>query len=222
MSRNRELLSFIPCALLVFLLGCDSGFCPENCGGPPPSPVPQTIPPPTSPENVIEAIEVVYNDKVRNAPERSTIYAGLFDPAFVFHFQAADVHSGLPETWQLEDELAAHARIFDALEWGGIYSLEARVLHGPAIALIPSVPGGDGWKEVFASNVYLRLMTNLDEGLEVNGGRAVFVFSPPSDGNWRIAAWMDLPGPTPEEESAVESVTWGQIKYGYLPSAEGP
>lgn len=213
MGRNRELLSFVPCALLAFLLGCDGNFCPEDCGGPPPSPVPQTIPPPNSPENVIEAIEIIYNDKVRSARERSEAYASLFEPAFIFHFQGADVAHGLPETWQLEQELAAHSRLFDAQERGNIYSVELVVRHGPAIGLIPSELGSAGWKEVFASYVYMRVMTNLEDGFEVNGGRAVFVFSPPSDGNWQIAAWMDLPGPTSEEESAVESVTWGQIKW---------
>jgi hypothetical protein len=95
------------------------------------------------------------------------------------------------------------------------------VTHGPAIDLIPSVPGGEGWKEVFASHVYLRIMSNLEDGSELNGGRAVFVFSPPSDGNWQIAAWMDLPGPT-SGKSAVESVTWGQVKWLWTLDGRAP
>lgn len=46
---------------------------------------------PTAPENLVLAIEVVYNDNVRSAGERFEAYADLFAPAFVFHY------------WGLED-----------------------------------------------------------------------------------------------------------------------
>ena len=211
-------------ALLAIATGCSDGiFCPDGCGSnPPPTQAAPAIPSPTSAENVIEAIAVIYNDKVRIASDRSEAYATLFDPSFIFRFQAADVDSGLPPAWQLEEELAANRAMFNAQDHGDIYSLELRVTHDPAIDVVPSIPGSEGWKQVFASNVYLRLMLNPNEGVEVNGGQGVFVFSPPVNGEWKIAAWMDLPVPTSGRGSNVESGTWGQIKYRYSPHKPEP
>ena len=44
-----------------------------------------------SPENVISAIQVIYNDKTHGKDERLAAYASLFDSAFVFYLQPADI-----------------------------------------------------------------------------------------------------------------------------------
>ena len=82
--------------------------------------------------------------------------------------------------------------------------------------LDPPQPGRDGWKEIFVSNVHLRLMFNFEDGLEVNGGQAEFLFPPPVGGRWTIGEWIDLPRPEPGRV-AVEPTTWAQVKATYLP-----
>ena len=166
----------------------------------------------TSPENVISAIQVIYNDKTHSKDDRLAAYASLFDSAFVFHFQPADVAQGLPPSWGLEDELAAHDAMFGAQAAGNIYSLELRIIHDPAQDLTPPETGREGWKEVFATNVYLLLMFNTQDGFEVNGAQAEFKFPPAEGGQFRIGDWTDLPRPFLANREAVERPSWGQIK----------
>jgi hypothetical protein len=161
---------------------------------------------------VISAIEVIYNDKTHSKDERLAGYASLFDSAFVFYFQKTDI--GTFPSWGLEDELAAHEAIFGAQAAGNIYSLELRVTHDPAQDLSPPETGREGWQEVFATSVYLRLMFSLEDGLEVNGGQAEFKFPPAKNGRFKIGDWTDLPRPG-KGRSAVEPTTWGGIKAAY-------
>jgi hypothetical protein len=185
------------------------------------------LPAPTTPEALIFSIEVLYNDKVHTADERLAGYASLFDSTFTFHFQPADINNGLPPSWGLEEELAAHASIFAAYGAGDTYSIELRITHNPAQDETPPQVGHEGWKQIFATNVYLRVMFNIEDGLEVNGGQAEFLFPPATEGRslaprFRIAEWTDLPrpgirsnGPRDAPRSAVESSTWGSIKASY-------
>jgi hypothetical protein len=165
----------------------------------------------TSPENVISAMQVIYNDKTHSKDERLAAYASLFDSAFVFHFQPADVAGGLPPSWGLDDELAGHEAMFAAQAAGDIYSLELRITHDPARSLTPPEVGREGWQEVFATSVYLRLMFNTEDGLEVNGAQGEFKFPPPEGGQFRIEDWIDLPRPF-LARVAVDRPSWGQIK----------
>jgi hypothetical protein len=176
----------------------------------------------TSPEAVISAIQVIYNDRTHPAAERLEGYMTLLtnpsDPPeqqFIFHFQPADIAGGLPPSWGLDQELAAHQAIFNAQSAGDVYSLELRVTHDPARELTPPQVGREGWQEVFATNVYLRLMFNVEDGLEVNGGQAEFLFPPAAEGRFRIAEWLDLPRPGLAPRSAVESASWGNIKASF-------
>jgi hypothetical protein len=167
----------------------------------------------TSPENVISAIQVIYNDKTHSKEERLAAYASLFDSAFVFSFQINDI--GGSTSWGLEGELAAHDGMFGAQAAGNIYSLDLRVTHDPAEDLSPPESGREGWKEVFATNVYLRLMFNLEDGLEVNGAQTEFKFPPAENGQFKIGDWIDLPRPGPMGPLTVEPTTWGAIKALY-------
>jgi len=204
-------------ALLLTTVGCDEDTeDPGHLGLGPPE-----IPAPTTPENVIKGLQVIYNDKVRGPQERIDAYVNLLsasgsDPneAFIFQFMPADIQMGLPPSWGLDSELAAHRAIFNAQSTGEVYSLELRITHDPAQDLTPPEVGREGWKQVLATNVYLRLMLNLEDGLEVNGGQAKFVFPPAHDGKFKIAEWFDLPRPSPAARS-VESSTWGSIKAGF-------
>jgi hypothetical protein len=164
----------------------------------------------TSPENVISAIQVIYNDKTHSKDDRLAAYASLLDSAFVFHFQPNDI--GESTFWLLEEELAAHDCMFGAQAAGNIYSLELRVTNDPAQDLNPPESGREGWKEVFATSVYLRLMLNLDDGFEVNGGQSEFKFPPAENGQFKIGEWIDLPRPGPRGPLTVEPTTWGSIK----------
>jgi hypothetical protein len=77
--------------------------------------------------------------------------------------------------------------------------------------LEPPETGREGWKEIFATNVYLRTMFNPEDGLEVNGAQGEFLFAPAEDGRYAIAEWWDLPRPSPNRP-AVEPATWGAFK----------
>jgi hypothetical protein len=204
--------------LLAFTFGCGDDATkpdPEDNG-------PPAIPASTTPENVVSAIEVIYNDDVRSPQERFDAYANLLsdnmapiEEAFIFQLTPADNQNGLPPSWGLDSELAAHRAIFNAQGAGDIYSLELAIVHGSAQDLTPPDPEREGWKQVFATNVYLRLMFDMSNGLEVNGGQAMFMFPPARDGKFKIAVWRDLPRPSPPR--SVESSTWGSVKAGFMP-----
>jgi len=195
---------FLTLALVPMLVGLVTGagciFSPDEED--PPGDTPPEIVPRTSPENVLKNLQAIYNDKVRSAIDRRTLYEQQLPPegapvdvAFKFNFQPADIEQGLPPSWGVDSELAAHRAIFDAQETGDIYSLELRITNNPAADLSPPEVGREGWKEIFATNVYLRLMFNLEDGLEVNGGQAEFKFAPPVEGLFVINDWTDLPRP---------------------------
>jgi hypothetical protein len=185
------------------------------------------LPEPSTPEALISGIEVVYNDRTHGADERLAGYASLFDSTFKFNFQPSDIGNGLPSSWGLEEELAAHAGIFAAQSAGDVHSIDLRVTHNPAKDLTPPQVGREGWKEIFATSIYLRIMFNQEDGLEVNGAQGEFFFPPAAEGRslatrFRIAEWSDLPRPglrsqeSPEApRTAVEPTTWGSIKAQY-------
>jgi hypothetical protein len=199
--RRFLTLALVPMIVGLFI-GAGCIFSPDEED--PPGDTPPAIVARTSPENVLANLQAIYNDKVRSAIDRRTLYEQQLPPegadpsvAFIFHFQAADQlpPNDLPPSWGVDSELAAHRAIFDAQESGDIYSLELRITHNPAADLSPPEQGRDGWKEIFATNVYLRLMFNLEDGLEVNGGQAEFKFAPPVEGLFVINDWTDLPRP---------------------------
>jgi hypothetical protein len=188
--------------LMGWVLSTGCIFSPDE--EPPPPQVPPEIVPRTSPENVLKNLQAIYNDKVRSAIERREFYEQLLPPdppavppdeAFLFFFQPVDIAAGLPPSWPKDQEIAAHDAIFRAQESGDIYSLELRITHNDAEPLNPQQPGREDWQEIFATNVYLRLMFNLEDGLEVNGGQAEFRFAAPVDSLYVINEWTDLPRP---------------------------
>ena len=77
--------------------------------------------------------------------------------------------------------------------------------HYHIVAIFDNDPEKVDWQQIFASNVYLRLMFNPNDGLEVNGGQADFEFAPeltkpPAQpgglyGGYWIGEWTDLPRP---------------------------
>lgn len=196
-SLRRTLLLVMP-VMLIAGSGCI--FSPDEDNDPPeidPDPIPQ----PTSPENLIEALQVIYNDKVRNSSERGEAYENLFPPedhedlTFEFRFQPADVgREGIPESWGRDSEIAAHRNMFRAQEDRQIHSLTLTITHlPPEDPLDPPAPGA---KEIFATNVHLRLMFNPEDGLEVNGGQARFFAAPETDNSrWYLVKWEDLERP---------------------------
>jgi len=214
-SLPPGLSGIVSLAVIALVSGCENYYCLHGGECDPGfalGALPVPLPPPSSPENVIEALEITYNDKVRGADERLAIYAGLFTSTFIFRLQPDDVAQGLPEQWGLRDELGMHERLFGAQDLGDVFSIELRVDHEPARDLTPPVSGRAGWKEVFAPFVYLRLMFNIHEGIEVNGSQAQFLFPPAERGRFRIAEWNDLPNPSQKTEA-----TWGRVKLHYNP-----
>ena len=164
-------------------------------------PDPLPIPPPTSPENLLAALQVIYNDPARDANERLQLYRDLFPPAnrgslpgFTFHFQPADVAPGDGQSWGLDEELEAHVGMFGACESGEVRGLELSLTHLPAEPIEFPGEGQEDWAEIFVSNVFLRIMFNPEDGLVVDGAQARFLLAPTAD-RWFIVDWTDLPRP---------------------------
>ena len=70
------------------------------------------LPEPSTPEALISAIELIYNDRTHGADERLAAYASLLDSNFRFHFAMNDFGWPLAPSWGLEKELSAHANMF--------------------------------------------------------------------------------------------------------------
>jgi hypothetical protein len=201
--------------LLVALLACEDD--PTN----PDLEMAPALQPLTAPENLISNIEILYNDSVRTATERKTEYEKLLAPpsgcdtcqAFLFDFQPTDELIGIPDTWGRDPEIEANANIFHAQANGQIHEMTLNIEFLAAQDL--GDPGRPGWKEVFATNVHLRLLTTPQDGFEILGAQARFrAYS--AQGRWWIGEWIDLPRPGPRgSPSAVGARTWGRIKYLY-------
>jgi hypothetical protein len=195
----RRLYGPVYCALAL-VIGVSAGciFSPEP--DPPDPPEAPQILPHTLPENLVKNLITIYDDKVRTAVDRRQLYESLFPPddvapelAFQFKFQPADIALGLPPSWGKDAEIDAHEALFQAQESGEVYSLDLNIIYGPTEDL--NETGREGWKQIFANNVQLRLMFNVEDGLEVNGGQAEFKFAPPVVGIWTLNEWVDLPRP---------------------------
>jgi hypothetical protein len=191
-------LAFLLALTLSLTAGCL--FSPEEETGDPPPPPPPVIPPPTTEDNIIEALEVIYNDKVRSANERYLEYANLFPPeedqelSFLFIFQPDDVEPGEEPTWGLSGELDAHQNMFRAQENREIFSLELAIIRQPAGPIEFPDPGQEDWTQILATNVNLRLMLNANDSFLVDGGQADFKFAPKND-RFYLVEWKDLPRP---------------------------
>ena len=186
-----------------------------------PEPQPPALQSLTASENLVSNIKILYNDKVRSATERRIEFEKLLAPppgcdtcqAFFFDFQPIDEQTqGTPDTWGRDQEIQANANIFQAQANGDIYELTLDIQVLPPADL----NGRPGWKEIFATNVHLRLLTTPYDGFEVNGGQAQFR-AYPAQGRWYIGEWIDLPRPGPRGPSvAVETPTWGSIKAAFF------
>ncbi len=200
-------------ALALSATGCI--FSPEDDDDDPPVQPPLRVSR-SQPDSLLVGLQRIYNAKEYSMIERLSAYDSLFlrnsdDPprqGFLFEFQPADV----PETgpsWGIDPELEAHRGLFTAQDNGDVYLLELRMTYGAVDSLEVDAPE-TGWDTIFVSNVYLRLMFNPNDGLEVNGGQAEFTFAPdlysartrpappnhnPYFQSYWIAKWKDLPRP---------------------------
>ncbi len=216
-AGRTVLLVGLICWLIMPLSACDEHREPPlctSCGFEPP--------PPVTPEDLILDLAMIYNDQVRAAAERLQLYTDLFPPAahdslpgFVFNFQPVDIPPDGEPSWGLEAELLTHQHIFQAQENREIFTLELHIDHSPANAVEYPESGQEGWQEILATNVNLRLMFNPEDGLLVDGGQASFLFSR-ADDRWYINEWTDLARPfAPGDSRAVEPSTWGSVEASY-------
>lgn len=176
---------------------------------------PSWPPPPATPEAAVQWIAAVYNDKSHSADVKLGAYAQLLAPEFEFVYQTAI--SPPVGSWGLETELAAHRNMFSALESGTVYMLELQLMLAPAEDLDPPDPAREGWQEIFATSVYLRLMLTPSDGFEVDGAQGNFVLAPVAGGHWAIAEWTDPASPAPRMAlQPIEPTTWAGIKARFL------
>ncbi len=208
--------------LLLATAGLGAGCGDDPLEPDPPAPWPASSY--ATPDIVLDALEIIYNDRDHTAEERRDAYASLLwrgsdqVPGFIFRFQTPDIQNGLPESWGMAAEVAAHEAMFTAQKAGEMYSLRLILTLDPTQDLTPPQVGREGWKQILATNVYLRLMFNPNDGLEVSGAQADFIFVPLEGGGWQIADWRDLPRPEPRrwaDGETVEPTTWGSIKALY-------
>jgi hypothetical protein len=179
-----------------------------------PNQAPLVVPGYAAPESLLQTIAVIYNDERHGSADRIAAYRRLFASGFIFNFQDADIGEGeptLPASWGLSEEMDAHTGLFGAQDRLDFKSLELRIAWERAVDLNPPQIGREGWKEVFAPDVHLRLMFTPEDGLEVNAGRGLF-YAMPAEGRWYLTEWHDLPA---RIQPAVETATWGRIKGRY-------
>ncbi len=182
-----------PWILVVALIATSTGCLFETD-----DPQPQTgrskpaIPAPTSPENVLESLLILYNDDVRTAAERLAEFEKLFVPPdhpnlepYLFKFSPSAVDGGLPPTWDLEAELRSHEHMFAALDAGDLFELRLEWQTAPMTQRL------DGAWEISVSNINLRLLFSANDGFELRSGLANFVFREDA-GRWYIIEWQDL------------------------------
>jgi len=207
------------CAAVLAALALSAPGCifnPDDDEEDPPPPAPLRVSR-SQPDSLLVTLQRIYNAKEYTMIERLSAYDSLFlrqsdDPprlGFLFEFQPADIAQGLPPSWGIDPELEAHRGLFTAQDNGEIYLLELRMTYGAVDSLEVTEPE-TGWDTIFVSNVYLRLMFNPNDGLEVNGGQAEFTFAPdlysartrpaptghnPYFQSYWIAKWKDLPRP---------------------------
>lgn len=188
------------CVLMAMAVACLAA-CTE---GPPVETGPQllAIPPPTSPENLVQAIEVIFNDTVRSAEARVEEFGKLFAPEFTHRFSPDDI--GGFGGWGLEREIAQAQRLVEARERGNLVALGLSVTHDPVRELYPPEEGREGWKGVFVTRLerLLVLRPGYDLPEDIHWRRTPrrdqvqIKFSPAPDGSrWFIAEWVDLPRP---------------------------
>jgi len=173
-----------------------------------------------APESLLRAIEIIYKADGHSAIERQRAYADLFDPDYVFRFQAGDIESyGMPRAWDLEHETTASDSMFHALEVGNAYSLQLQMQWSPATDIYPPVPGREGWKEVRATNIDCFVMLAAGYGLSVNQQQGRFL-AKPANGRWYLAEWTDLPRPFARQ--MIEPSSWGAMKTNFHPEPLQP
>jgi hypothetical protein len=169
-----------------------------------------------APESLVQSIAVIYNAGLdHSSGERLRAYESLFDPDFVFRFVPEDIANGAPRSWELTEELAAHAGLFESHERGEIYSLSLDVQWEPATDLTPPQAGREGWKMVLARSIQLRLMFSPKDGLEINTMQSRFL-AKPAGGRWYLADWQEL--------AATDSTHsgWGGFKLAFHPQSLPP
>jgi hypothetical protein len=156
----------------------------------------------SSPESLLQDLQIIYNSTRRDPEERLRAFEELFPP---------DNHSTLPEfrhlcasamhpplAWGLGEELKMHRRLFAAQAHGEIFSLQVTLNHGHAFDIPDPPPEHQGWRQIDAESVNFRLMFNPQDGFEVYGGSATFLFSC-ADGRWYINSWIDSTATAVEE-----------------------
>jgi len=172
--------------LLATVLGCT-----ENPQAPEP-PAPEPLPD-SSPAAVLRTISTLFNDRQRPAVERSRLYDQLFAPeAAVFICPSPPARpTDCPYPFRPDQA----REVFEGLENGTLHAMNVELTHGAAILLDPPEPGREDWQEIFVTNLYLRVLINLEDGYETNGGMAKVLFEPRTNDQWVIAEWTMMGRP---------------------------
>jgi hypothetical protein len=177
------------------------GACSDDSAKPPQAP---DLPEPSSPANVLLALEEIYEDSSIDPAERARSYAALLAPppgnpdlpAFTFRFGMCDIECPWRE-WGYTEEVEVHETMFRR-----VHRIELDLNPGEELDYFPGeFPDLNGWKIITSNNVRIRVWLNETEVVEKRPGLQSFIFAPVGD-RWYLAAWR-------EERS---SAMWGDLK----------
>jgi len=164
-----------------------------SCSDSPSEPAPAeiTVPEPTSPANVLLALEQLYEDNGIPQSQRASAFADLLAPPdrqdvppFRFMYGYCDIECQWDE-WHFDEETHIHERMLTD-DRRILLDLQA----GPdydASYIFPDMPG---WRVIRADNVRISVWEGGKEVRAFTATEQFFIFAP-ADGRWYLAEWWE-------------------------------
>ena len=180
-----------------------------SCANPPIGEEVESIPEPTSPANVLLALERLYEDTDIAAPDRARSLANLLAPppgdsalpAFTFLYGICDIECPF-RSWGYAEEVEAHETMFRE-----VYRLDLDLNAGPDYEFTDIEH--HGWRVIHSESVRIRVWLNEREFVEKRTGGQFFIFAPVAD-RWYLADWWEYRS----------EAMWGDFKSEFLPDGE--
>ena len=211
------------CRKLLMVAGCviAAGFfsaCSDDSTSPPPS-AGVEFKDLQAKDDVLFNLALAYN-------RRSTVQLDkLLDEDFIFLFSSQDViQNGTPASWPRTLELDAAGNIFDPTlpDDARVVSIDVRLYYS-AGGWLEEPPGGshpgESW---WTKTATYDCVVQRADGFEYRAVSRLALFKIRRDagaGHWRLVSWYDDVGAAAHspESPAVDDVSWGLIKYQYVP-----
>ena len=194
---------------LLFLVSLCLGLAVSSCNERAPDQPPEdNLSQPTSPANVLLALEQLYENNAIDPSQRASSYANLLVPPdrpdiapFRFMYGLCDIECPWME-WGLEEETGAHENMLTAdrrilLEFNALQEFDATMI----------LPDREGWRVIAADSVRLSVWEGGMEITAFTASEQLFFFAP-ADGRWYLVEWWE----------SLSSSMWGSFKSQFDPS----